>query len=78
MHCRSLVVSLSLALRPITPPLITLLTLADLILYRVGPRAWISLQIFAWGLVATFQAFQKGVGAYMATRLLLGYASSSE
>ncbi|KAK8215909.1 alternative sulfate transporter [Phyllosticta capitalensis] len=35
-------------------------------------QAWISLQIFAWGLVATFQAFQKGVGAYMATRLLLG------
>ncbi|KAK7530460.1 major facilitator superfamily domain-containing protein [Phyllosticta citricarpa] len=45
---------------------------SNLVLYRVGPRAWISLQIFAWGLVATFQAFQKGLGAYMATRLLLG------
>lgn len=25
------------------------------------------------GLVATFQAFQKGLGAYLSTRLLLGY-----
>ncbi len=28
------------------------------------------------GLVATFQAFQKGLGAYLATRLLLGYELS--
>ncbi|KAL6915246.1 hypothetical protein FSST1_013006 [Fusarium sambucinum] len=47
---------------------------SNLILYRVGPQKWISCQIFCWGLVATFQAFikGKGVGAYYATRLLLG------
>lgn len=27
------------------------------------------------GLVAAFQAFQKGLGPYLATRLLLGYGS---
>ncbi|KAF4447766.1 alternative sulfate transporter [Fusarium albosuccineum] len=45
---------------------------SNLILYRVGPTLWIGGQIIAWGLVATFQAFQKGLGPYMATRLLLG------
>lgn len=45
---------------------------SNLVLYRLGPQIWISFQIFAWGLVATFQAFQKGLGAYLATRLLLG------
>ncbi|KAK3393538.1 alternative sulfate transporter [Podospora didyma] len=45
---------------------------STLVLYKVGPTVWIGGQIVAWGLVATFQAFQKGVGAYMATRLLLG------
>ncbi|CAD0030855.1 unnamed protein product [Aureobasidium pullulans] len=45
---------------------------SNLLLYRFGPRVWISSQIFAWGLVATFQAFQHGLGAYLSTRLLLG------
>ncbi|KAG9503523.1 hypothetical protein J7337_003474 [Fusarium musae] len=47
---------------------------SNLVLYRLGPQKWISCQIFCWGLVATFQAFikGKGVGAYYATRLLLG------
>ncbi|KAJ4174975.1 hypothetical protein NW754_005394 [Fusarium falciforme] len=45
---------------------------SNLILYRVGPTIWIGGQIVAWGLVATFQAFQKGLGPFMATRLLLG------
>jgi MFS family permease len=45
---------------------------SNLVLYRVGPQKWISVQIVSWGLVATFQAFQKGVGAFYATRLLLG------
>ncbi|KAH7123254.1 major facilitator superfamily domain-containing protein [Dactylonectria estremocensis] len=45
---------------------------SNLVLYRVGPTLWIGGQIIAWGLVATFQAFQKGLGPYMATRLLLG------
>ncbi|KKY27275.1 putative alternative sulfate transporter [Diplodia seriata] len=45
---------------------------SNLILFRIGPQKWISGQIFAWGLVATLQAFQKGLAAYMVTRILLG------
>ncbi|PKS08524.1 hypothetical protein jhhlp_004909 [Lomentospora prolificans] len=45
---------------------------SNLILYRIGPTVWIGGQIVAWGLVATLQAFQKGLPAYMVTRLLLG------
>ncbi|KAL2157990.1 hypothetical protein VTH06DRAFT_4799 [Thermothelomyces fergusii] len=45
---------------------------SNIILYRIGPAVWIGSQIVAWGLVATFQAFQKGLGPYLATRLLLG------
>ncbi|CAG9984587.1 unnamed protein product [Clonostachys byssicola] len=45
---------------------------SNLILYRLGPTIWIGTQVIAWGLVATFQAFQKGLGPYLATRLLLG------
>ncbi|KAJ4115392.1 hypothetical protein NW768_011244 [Fusarium equiseti] len=47
---------------------------SNLVLYRLGPQKWISCQIVAWGLVATFQAFIKGhgVGAYYASRLMLG------
>lgn len=29
------------------------------------------------GLVATFQAFQKGLGAFLATRLILGFVTSN-
>ncbi|KAM0216343.1 hypothetical protein ACHAQI_002762 [Fusarium lateritium] len=45
---------------------------SNFILYRLGPARWIGSQIIAWGLVATFQAFQKGLGAFLSTRLLLG------
>ncbi|KAL2154655.1 hypothetical protein VTH82DRAFT_3331 [Thermothelomyces myriococcoides] len=45
---------------------------SNIILYRIGPSVWIGSQIVAWGLVATFQAFQKGLGPYLVTRLLLG------
>ncbi|KAK8194883.1 alternative sulfate transporter [Phyllosticta capitalensis] len=45
---------------------------SNIILYRIGPQKWISGQMMAWGLVATLQAFQKGYGAYLSTRLLLG------
>ncbi|KAM0331510.1 hypothetical protein ACHAQA_003187 [Verticillium albo-atrum] len=49
---------------------------SNMILYRVGPKIWLSCQIFAWGLVATFQAFQSGLPAWLATRLLLGMMES--
>ncbi|KAJ3531331.1 hypothetical protein NM208_g8925 [Fusarium decemcellulare] len=45
---------------------------SNIILYRLGPSKWIGSQILAWGLVATFQAFQKGLAAFLSTRLLLG------
>ncbi|KAF5023264.1 hypothetical protein F66182_4676 [Fusarium sp. NRRL 66182] len=45
---------------------------SNFVLYRVGPSRWIGSQILAWGLVATFQAFQNGLAAFLSTRLLLG------
>ncbi|KAF2139309.1 uncharacterized protein K452DRAFT_352577 [Aplosporella prunicola CBS 121167] len=45
---------------------------SNFILYRIGPQKWISGQILAWGFVATFQAFQKGLSGYISTRFLLG------
>ncbi|KAH7419803.1 putative allantoate permease [Cadophora sp. MPI-SDFR-AT-0126] len=39
---------------------------------KVGPRPWLSVQILAWGLVATFQAFITNYASYLTTRLLLG------
>jgi MFS family permease len=49
---------------------------SNMALYRFGPAKWITLQLFLFGTVATFQAFQKGYGAYLATRLLLGITES--
>ncbi|KAL4999796.1 major facilitator superfamily domain-containing protein [Aspergillus recurvatus] len=45
---------------------------SNVILQRIGPQRWLSAQLFAWGLVATFQAFIKSYPAYLVTRLLLG------
>lgn len=49
---------------------------ANMALYKVGPARWLTLQLFLFGLVSTFQAFQKGYGPYIATRLLLGLTES--
>lgn len=45
---------------------------SNIILQRIGPRVWLSGQLFAWGLVATFQAFVQSYPAYLVTRILLG------
>ncbi|KAI1391885.1 MFS general substrate transporter [Hypoxylon trugodes] len=45
---------------------------SNILLQRIGPRNWLSGQIVAWGLVATFQNFITNYGGYLATRLLLG------
>ncbi|KAK0108459.1 hypothetical protein ONS95_003262 [Cadophora gregata] len=45
---------------------------SNIILQKVGPRPWLSVQILAWGLVATFQAFISNYASYLTTRLLLG------
>ncbi|KAI1089366.1 MFS general substrate transporter [Rostrohypoxylon terebratum] len=45
---------------------------SNILLQRIGPQKWLSCQILAWGLVATFQNFITNYGGYLATRLLLG------
>ncbi|KXJ93598.1 alternative sulfate transporter [Microdochium bolleyi] len=45
---------------------------SNIVLMRIGPKFWLAGQIIAWGLVATFQAFQHGPAAFYTTRLLLG------
>ncbi|KAF3769457.1 putative MFS transporter [Cryphonectria parasitica EP155] len=49
---------------------------SNLILYRIGPTIWVVAQIFAFGLVSTFQAWQHGRRAFFATRTLLGLCES--
>ncbi|KAL4862991.1 hypothetical protein BDV12DRAFT_189995 [Aspergillus spectabilis] len=49
---------------------------SNMILYRVGPGKWLTLQLFLFGIVSIFQAFQRGYGAFIATRLLLGITES--
>lgn len=49
---------------------------SNMILYRVGPGKWLTLQLFLFGTVATFQAFQNNYGSFIATRLLLGITES--
>lgn len=46
------------------------------ILPQVGPRKWISAQVFIFGLFATMQVFIRDRGAFLATRLLLGLAEA--
>ncbi|KAI1098130.1 MFS general substrate transporter [Jackrogersella minutella] len=45
---------------------------SNILLQKVGPQRWLSCQILAWGLVATFQNFITNYGGFLATRLLLG------
>lgn len=45
---------------------------SNVLLQIVGPQRWLSAQLFAWGFVATFQAFITTYPAYLVTRLLLG------
>lgn len=47
-----------------------------MILYRVGPGKWLTLQLFLFGIVSTFQAFQTNYASFIATRFLLGITES--
>lgn len=49
---------------------------SNMILYRVGPGKWLTLQLFLFGTVSTFQAWQTNYGSFIATRLLLGITES--
>jgi MFS family permease len=49
---------------------------SNMILYRVGPGKWLTLQLFLFGTVSTFQAFMNNYGSFVATRFLLGITES--
>lgn len=49
---------------------------SNMILYRVGPGKWLTLQLFLFGTVSTFQAWQNDYGSFIASRLLLGITES--
>lgn len=49
---------------------------SNMILYRVGPGKWLTLQLFLFGIVSTFQAWQTNYASFIATRLLLGITES--
>ncbi|KAH6886321.1 major facilitator superfamily domain-containing protein [Thelonectria olida] len=49
---------------------------SNMILYRVGPGKWLTLQLFLFGTVSTFQAYQNSYGSFIATRFLLGMTES--
>ena len=49
---------------------------SNMMLYRVGPGKWLTLQLFLFGFVSLFQAFQHDYGAFIATRFLLGMTES--
>ena len=47
-----------------------------MILYRVGLGKWLTLQLFLFGIVSLFQAFQTNYASFIATRFLLGMTES--
>ncbi|KAK1146581.1 hypothetical protein N8T08_003011 [Aspergillus melleus] len=49
---------------------------SNLILQRVGPRRWISVQVFIFGAVAALQVFVKDKTGFLLTRAILGLAES--
>jgi MFS family permease len=49
---------------------------SNMALYRVGPGKWLTLQLFLFGTVSTFQSFQNSYGSFIACRFLLGMTES--
>ncbi|KAI8938530.1 hypothetical protein NX059_004416 [Plenodomus lindquistii] len=45
---------------------------SNVILQRIGPRKWISAQVFIFGLVATLQVFVKDKAGFLVSRSFLG------
>jgi MFS family permease len=45
---------------------------SNMILQRIGPRKWISAQVFVFGLVATLQVFVKDRTGFLVARMFLG------
>ncbi|GAA5851755.1 hypothetical protein JCM8547_001196 [Rhodosporidiobolus lusitaniae] len=49
---------------------------SQMVLQKVGAARWISLQILAFGLVSTFQAWMNNYASFLVTRILLGCVES--
>jgi predicted MFS family arabinose efflux permease len=49
---------------------------SNMLLYRIGPGKWLTIQLFLFGLVSTFQAWQTNYTSYLVTRFLLGVTES--
>ncbi|KAF2449217.1 alternative sulfate transporter-like protein [Karstenula rhodostoma CBS 690.94] len=49
---------------------------ANMILQRIGPRKWMSAQVFVFGLVATLQVFIKNRTGFLVSRTFLGLCES--
>ncbi|KAI0147162.1 inner membrane transporter yfaV [Xylariaceae sp. FL1272] len=45
---------------------------SNMLLQRLGPRKWISAQVFLFGLVATLQIFVRNRQGFLAVRMILG------
>lgn len=43
---------------------------------QLGPRRWLSLQIFIFGLIATLQVFVENRAGFLAVRCILGLAEA--
>lgn len=44
----------------------------NMVLSRIGPALWLTIQIFAWGLVATSQVAIHNLAGFYASRFFLG------
>ncbi|KAK5654029.1 hypothetical protein OQA88_7707 [Cercophora sp. LCS_1] len=49
---------------------------SNMALYRVGPGKWLTLQLFLFGTVSTFQSWQNSYSSFIACRFLLGMTES--
>ena len=45
---------------------------SNVLLNKFSAQKWLTIQVFAFGLVATFQAWQHNYASFLATRILLG------
>lgn len=44
----------------------------NMVLSRIGPARWLTIQVFAWGTIATAQTAIRNLSGFYATRFLLG------
>ncbi|KAL2219573.1 major facilitator superfamily domain-containing protein [Thermoascus aurantiacus ATCC 26904] len=49
---------------------------SNMLLQRIGPRKWITAQVFTFGLIATLQIFVRNRAGFLVSRSLLGLAEA--